>query len=112
MNDNKNDLNKGREQNTAKEGNMTPNQPKNENAKTSEHRPVKGAQTTMEQEKMNWDNIKGLAKKNYVGLTDADFNTADGSVEKLYGIIHSRFGDNKEVIKRKLGNINSEPNKR
>jgi uncharacterized protein YjbJ (UPF0337 family) len=49
-----------------------------------------------------WDQVKGKAKRVWGELTDDDFLKAEGSAEKLYGIIQERFGDAKEVIKKKL----------
>ena len=49
-----------------------------------------------------WDQVKGRAKRAWGELTDDDFTKADGSVDKLYGIIQERFGDTKEAIKAKL----------
>ena len=52
-----------------------------------------------------WDQIKGRAKKAWGELTDDDFKKAEGSVDKLYGIIQKRFGDAKEAAKAKLDKI-------
>jgi uncharacterized protein YjbJ (UPF0337 family) len=49
-----------------------------------------------------WEEIKGKAKRIWGELTDDDFKKAEGSVDKLYGLIQQRFGDTKESIKRKL----------
>jgi len=49
-----------------------------------------------------WDQIKGKAKKAWGELTDDDFKKAEGSVDKLYGLIQEKFGDAKEVIQKKL----------
>ena len=40
-----------------------------------------------------------------IGYTDDDFKKAEGSVDKLYGIIQARFGDTKEAIKAKLDKL-------
>lgn len=40
-----------------------------------------------DQVKGQWDQIRGRAKKAWGELTDDDFKKAEGSVEKLYGII-------------------------
>ena len=42
------------------------------------------------------------AKRAWGELTDDDFTKADGSVDKLYGIIQEKFGDTKEAIQAKL----------
>jgi uncharacterized protein YjbJ (UPF0337 family) len=49
-----------------------------------------------------WDQIKGKTKKAWGELTDDDFKKAEGSVDKLYGIIQEKFGDNQEAIQKKL----------
>lgn len=49
-----------------------------------------------------WDIVKGKAKRIWGELTDDDFTKAEGSADKLYGIIQQRFGDAKEAIQRKL----------
>jgi uncharacterized protein YjbJ (UPF0337 family) len=58
-----------------------------------------------------WDELKGRAKIAYGELTDDDFMRADGSQDKLYGIIQQRFGDAKERIIEKLNkaNMNDRP---
>ena len=52
-----------------------------------------------------WDQIKGKAKKVWGELTDDDFKKAEGSVDKLYGLIQEKFGDTKEAIKAKLDEL-------
>lgn len=49
-----------------------------------------------------WDQFKGRAKKAWGELTDDDFKKAEGSADKLYGIIQKKFGDTKEAAKAKL----------
>jgi uncharacterized protein YjbJ (UPF0337 family) len=49
-----------------------------------------------------WDEIKGKAKRIWGELTDDDFSKAEGSIDKLYGIIQQRFGDAKEAIQRRI----------
>ncbi len=58
-----------------------------------------------DQAKGKWDQIKGRAKKAWGELTDDDFKKADGSLDKLYGIIQEKFGDTKEVINEKLDKL-------
>lgn len=55
-----------------------------------------------DQVKGQWEQLKGRAKKAWAELTDDDFLRAEGSRDKLYGIIQQRFGDDKERIKKKL----------
>lgn len=49
-----------------------------------------------------WEQIKGKAKRIWGELSDDDFLKAEGSADKLYGIIQERFGDGKEEIQRKI----------
>jgi uncharacterized protein YjbJ (UPF0337 family) len=49
-----------------------------------------------------WDVLKGKAKRIWGELTDDDFRKAEGSADKLYGIIQQRFGDAKEAILSKI----------
>lgn len=49
-----------------------------------------------------WNQIKGRAKKAWGELTDDDFKKAEGSVDKLHGIIQEKFGATKEAIKAAL----------
>lgn len=51
---------------------------------------------------INFDQLKGAAKKVWGQLTEEDFRKAAGSADKLYGVIHDRFGETKEDIKAKL----------
>ena len=54
-----------------------------------------------------WDQLKGSAKKAWAELTDDDFKKAEGSADKLHGIIQEKFGDTKEAIKAKLDAIHA-----
>lgn len=58
----------------------------------------------MNQDQANgaWDTLKGKAKRIWGELTDDDMLKAEGSADKLYGLIQERFGDTKEAIQRKL----------
>lgn len=49
--------------------------------------------------KGGWNEIKGRAKRAWGELTDDDFMKAEGSVDKLVGIIQQRYGDTKENIR-------------
>jgi uncharacterized protein YjbJ (UPF0337 family) len=49
-----------------------------------------------------WEQVKGRAKKAWGELTDDDIKKAEGSEEKLYGVIQEKFGDTKEAIKARL----------
>ncbi len=59
-----------------------------------------------DQAKGKWDQTKGKAKKLWGELTDDDFKKAEGSIDKLYGLIQEKFGDTKEAIKDKLDKLN------
>jgi len=52
-----------------------------------------------------WDEIKGKAKRIWGELTDDDFMKAEGSVDKLFGMIEKRFGQTKEQIKSKIDGL-------
>ncbi|MCA9657990.1 MAG: CsbD family protein [Myxococcales bacterium] len=50
----------------------------------------------------HFNQIKGKAKRIWGELTDDDCRRAEGSADKLYGIIQERFGDSKEAVKRRI----------
>ena len=52
-----------------------------------------------------WDQIQGRAKKAWRELTDDDFTKAEGSIDKLSGIIQEKFGDTKDAIQKKLNEL-------
>lgn len=52
-----------------------------------------------------WEQLKGRAKKAWGELTDDDFKRAEGSMDKLYGVIQEKFGDSKEAIKARLDKV-------
>ena len=58
-----------------------------------------------DQAKGQWNQMKGRAKKAWADLTDDDFKKAEGSVDKLYGVIQEKFGDTKDAIKAKLDKL-------
>lgn len=58
-----------------------------------------------DQVKGQWEQLKGRVKRAWGELTDDDFLKAEGSKEKLYGIIQERFGETKEAIKKKLDSV-------
>ena len=71
----------------------------------------KGSHMNQDQVKGKWDQIKGRAKEAWGVLTDDDFKKAEGSVEKLYGIIQEKVGDTKEAIRTKLDKLDAESKK-
>lgn len=58
-----------------------------------------------------WAQIRGRAKRAWGELTDDDFKKAEGSVEKLYGVIQEKIGDSKDAISAKLGRLRVESKK-
>lgn len=58
-----------------------------------------------DQAKGQWDQLMGKAKRVWGELTDDDFMKAEGSADKLFGVIEKRFGDTKEMIKEKLDKL-------
>jgi uncharacterized protein YjbJ (UPF0337 family) len=46
--------------------------------------------------------LTGEAKRIWGALTDDDCARAEGSSDKLIGIIQERFGDTKDAIRQKL----------
>ena len=58
----------------------------------------------MNQDQVNgkWEQLKGRAKAAWGELTDDDFTKAEGSFDRLCGVIQEKFGDTKEAIKTKL----------
>ncbi len=53
----------------------------------------------------NFEQMKGRAKRAWGELTDDDVHRAEGSVDKLYGIIQERFGATKEEIIKKIDSV-------
>lgn len=49
-----------------------------------------------------WEQLRGRAKKAWAELTDDDFLRAEGSVDKLYGVIQEKVGDTQENVKKRL----------
>jgi uncharacterized protein YjbJ (UPF0337 family) len=61
-----------------------------------------------QQIKGQWDQLKGKIKRAWGELTDDDFMKAEGSMDKLAGIIQERFGDSKEAVRKKLDRLATE----
>lgn len=51
----------------------------------------------------SWMQLRGEAKRLWGALTNDDFMRAEGSSDKLVGIIRQRFGDATAEIRTKLG---------
>jgi uncharacterized protein YjbJ (UPF0337 family) len=49
-----------------------------------------------------WDQLKGRVKKSWGELTDDDLLRAEGSLDKLVGVIRERVGDSDEAIRARL----------
>ena len=58
-----------------------------------------------DQIKGSLDRLKGKAKLVIGELTNDENLKAEGSVDKLYGLIQKRFGDAKEVVKAKIDKV-------
>jgi uncharacterized protein YjbJ (UPF0337 family) len=52
-----------------------------------------------------WLQIQGKAKRIWGELTDDDMKMAEGSADKLYGVIQKRFGESKESAKAKIDKL-------
>jgi uncharacterized protein YjbJ (UPF0337 family) len=61
-----------------------------------------------QQIKGQWEQFKGKCKRAWAELTDDDFLKAEGSVDKMRGIIQERFGDSKEAIQKKFDRFATE----
>jgi uncharacterized protein YjbJ (UPF0337 family) len=80
-------------------------------ADSKDNNTKKGNHMNQDQAKGKWDQITGRAKEAWGVLTDDDFKRAEGSIEKLYGVIQEKVGDTKEAIRTKLGHLNAESKK-
>jgi uncharacterized protein YjbJ (UPF0337 family) len=58
-----------------------------------------------DQIKGQWEQLKGKFKRAWAELTDDDFLRAEGSIDKMYGIIQERFGDTRDDIRKKLDRV-------
>jgi uncharacterized protein YjbJ (UPF0337 family) len=52
-----------------------------------------------------WKQIEGWAKQKWGLLTDDDFKKAEGSLERLGGLIQEKFGDTREAIDKHFRNM-------
>lgn len=58
-----------------------------------------------------WTELVGRAKRAWGELTDDDILKAEGSVDKLTGIIQLKWGDTKEAIAKRLNQTHVESRK-
>jgi uncharacterized protein YjbJ (UPF0337 family) len=58
-----------------------------------------------DQTKGKWYQIKGRRKQAWGELTDDDFKKAEGSEDKLHGVIQEKLGETKAAIKEKLDKL-------
>lgn len=55
--------------------------------------------------KGQWDMLVGKAKRVWGELTDDEILKAEGSADKLYGLIEKKFGESKEKVKSKIDEL-------
>ena len=58
-----------------------------------------------DQMKGSWAKLRGKAKVVWADLTDDEALRAQGSADRLYGRIQQKFGNTKEVLKKKLDGV-------
>lgn len=56
----------------------------------------------------NWNEIKGAVKQRWGQLTDQDLTTAEGSVERLVGLIQRKTGESRHNIEQFLDEFGSQ----
>jgi len=56
----------------------------------------------------NWNEVKGAVKQRWGQLTDQDLTSAEGSVERLIGLIQRKTGETRNKIEQFLDEIGSE----
>jgi len=64
-----------------------------------------------DQSQGRWTHVKGRAKEIWGALTDDDITKAEGSVEKLAGVIQRKFGDTREAVAARLDKLLHEARK-
>lgn len=52
-----------------------------------------------------WEQIKGAVKRTWGQITDDDMLKAEGSMEKLYGVIQEKVGDSRAAVQEKLDKL-------
>jgi len=52
-----------------------------------------------------WNTVKGKAKVVLGEVTDNEDLKAEGSVDKLYGLLQSKLGDAKQVLKTTIDKV-------
>ena len=58
-----------------------------------------------DQARGSWALLKGKAKRIWGELVNDDEMFAEGSADRLYGIVQKKFGDTKERLKTKLDKL-------
>jgi len=61
------------------------------------------------QVKEKWLQIEGWAKQKWEQLTVDDFRKAEGSLDKLCGVVEKKFGDTKSSIDKYFRKMQREP---
>jgi uncharacterized protein YjbJ (UPF0337 family) len=52
-----------------------------------------------------WGQLKGRAKVAWGELTADPDRKAEGTIDKLFGLVQRRFGDSKQELKRRIDKI-------
>ena len=58
----------------------------------------------------NWNQLKGLIKKQWGELSDDELEKARGNIDMIKGKIQNKYGDTVDDINKKLGSILDEVN--
>ena len=58
-----------------------------------------------DQAKGSWFLFKGKAKRIWGELVNDENIFAEGSVDRLYGLVQKKFGDTKQLVKAKLDKL-------
>jgi uncharacterized protein YjbJ (UPF0337 family) len=56
-----------------------------------------------------WRQMRGAIKKQWGKLTDDDLDKIGGNYDLLVGKIQERYGNTRDVVERKLADIDREP---
>lgn len=65
---------------------------------------------TSTQQKMmgNWNQLRGMVKEHWGGLTDDDLQRVKGDFDQLVGLIQERTGEARQQIERSLGELSDQ----